>query len=681
MAQRNDPSLVHKALAKAQSVEARLNALVPQITPQMPVVVYNQNTTVVTQSAAGSYTWVCPAGITSVMVECWGAGAGGGGGGPSQGGEGGGGGAYAAEPAYAVTPGTSYTYVVGSGGTGGLTGNVGASGTGSYFDPTGGSGYGVFAGGGLAGSGFTGGAGAAVSSGTTVVWAGGNGSGDGGQSTGGCGGGSSASPVANGNDGAGDSGGTTGTAGGAGGTDKGAGGAGGNNTLSGVSGSTPGGGGGGCGAASAVSQVTLTYGPTSSVTYYGSDATGGNANKQRAATVLYQGGQTSSGGTYNGTMKSLMILPSSVASDLVGVTIDSVGIKLKNQHTYYSSGMTVLLGYTSHTSLPSTWTGSGATHTSSYHVDEFSYGAGNGVDVTGDGLGTAMKSGAAKALYIGLGGAYLASEYGYFSPAGASQPPLVTIVGHTAGANVQAGSGAAGQVRLTYQAPTSIIAAVQPVAGTDQYGNPYVAGLSGQNLQLYGNVTPATPPAGSSILYTTGGGSPTVVNSTGLNGQIPATRGNIQSFTCNSGASTAVTAAWSIPANDANVGTVYRVRAFGVGTYTSGNTNWWECQVFGSGQAKAQYPSFPATFLWEADAEVSVVTTGSSGTAFVKLSVLVSGNQAQANPSVIIGMTGGTGGTVVTVNTTSATTMSLICAVNGTCSITGITSTFERLGA
>lgn len=674
----NDPNLVAKALAKAQSVEQRLNALVPQITPQLPVVVYDQTTTLVSQSVAGSYTWTCPAGITSVTVECWGGGAGGGGGTSGQGGEGGGGGAYGAEPAYAVTPGTVYTYVVGNAGTGGITGHAGNSGGSSFFDPAAPSG--VYAAGGLAGSGFAGGAGGAAGS-STVAFAGGSGSGDGSQSTGGCGGGSSAGPAADGNDGAGSSIGATGTAGGAGATDSGAGGAGGNNGLNGVSGGTPGGGGGGCGAAAAASQVTFTYGPTSSATYYGSDATGGNANKQRPATVLYQGGQTSSGGTYNGTMKSLMVLPSSVASDLAGVTIDSVGIKLKNQHAYYSSGMTVILGYTANTSLPSTWTGSGAVHTSSYHVDEFSYGAGNGVDVTGDGLGTAMKSGAAKSIYIGLGGAYNASEYGYFSPAGASQPPLVTIVGHTGGAQAQAGSGAAGQVRLTYQAPSGIIAAVQPLAGTDQYGFPYVAGLSGQNLQLYGNVTPATPPSGSSILYTSGGGSPTVINSTGLNGQIPATRGNIQSFTGNSGSATAVTAAWAVPASDANVGTVYRVRAFGVGTYSSGTVTWWQCKVFGNGQAQATYSSLPSAFLWEADAEVSIVTLGSSGTALVKCRVLVSASQAQANPNVIIGMTGGTGGTTVTVDTTAATTMSLICAGNGTFSIRGVTSTFERLGA
>ena len=34
--------------------------------------------TVITDTTAGSSTWTCPAGVTSITVECWGAGGGGG---------------------------------------------------------------------------------------------------------------------------------------------------------------------------------------------------------------------------------------------------------------------------------------------------------------------------------------------------------------------------------------------------------------------------------------------------------------------------------------------------------------------------------------------------------------------------------------------------------------------------
>src|SRR5689334_6467853 len=52
--------------------------------------------TVVTLSSAGTSTWSCPAGVTSIQVECWGGSGGGGGvlGGVASAGGGGGGGAY-----------------------------------------------------------------------------------------------------------------------------------------------------------------------------------------------------------------------------------------------------------------------------------------------------------------------------------------------------------------------------------------------------------------------------------------------------------------------------------------------------------------------------------------------------------------------------------------------------------
>lgn len=73
----------------------------------MPSVIFNS-----------SQTWICPSGITLVRVECWG---GGGCGGHSTNpagaaGGGGGGGAYSQTNNYAVTPGSGYELIVGSGG-------------------------------------------------------------------------------------------------------------------------------------------------------------------------------------------------------------------------------------------------------------------------------------------------------------------------------------------------------------------------------------------------------------------------------------------------------------------------------------------------------------------------------------------------------------------------------------
>jgi len=112
---------------------------------------------------AGTFTWTCPAGVTSVSVVC----VGGGGTGGYNGGGGGGGAALAYINNYSVTPGTTYTVVAGfpsdyNGGSGGTsyfnnTSTVAAGGGytgGNYASPVGGAGGTV-----LAGTGFAGGTG------------------------------------------------------------------------------------------------------------------------------------------------------------------------------------------------------------------------------------------------------------------------------------------------------------------------------------------------------------------------------------------------------------------------------------------------------------------------------------------------------------------------------------------
>jgi len=121
--------------------------------------------TVQTFSVTGSQNWTCPAGITSVTVECWGAG--GGSGGVSNvlnaASGGGGGGAYA-KSVVSVTPGNTYSVFVGAGAAGGSTsGTSGANGGASSFNTNI-----VLADGGLGGGGSTS---------STSLGAGGNGGG------------------------------------------------------------------------------------------------------------------------------------------------------------------------------------------------------------------------------------------------------------------------------------------------------------------------------------------------------------------------------------------------------------------------------------------------------------------------------------------------------------------------
>jgi hypothetical protein len=214
--------------------------------------------TVETFTTSGS--WVCPAGVTSVAVECWG---GGGGGGSSnsaaanRAGGGGGGGGYSKSVSVAVTPGNSYNIVVGSGGLAGSAG-AGGAGTSSTFNGAtvvakGGSG------GGRGGNG-TSGAGATLGTGGTTFTGGAGAAGV--NATGSGGGGGGAGTTGNGGVASGITAGIGKTIGG------GNGGTGVNSTTSGKAGSTYGGGGSGGwqigsseqnGGAGASGLVKITY--------------------------------------------------------------------------------------------------------------------------------------------------------------------------------------------------------------------------------------------------------------------------------------------------------------------------------------------------------------------------------------------------------------------------------------
>ena len=85
-------------------------------------VTFSQGQTTAPFTTSG--TWTCPAGVTSIQVEAYGAGGGGGYGGTTtnrQGGGGGGGGGYSKNTSITVIPGTTYIITIGSAGAGGST--------------------------------------------------------------------------------------------------------------------------------------------------------------------------------------------------------------------------------------------------------------------------------------------------------------------------------------------------------------------------------------------------------------------------------------------------------------------------------------------------------------------------------------------------------------------------------
>jgi hypothetical protein len=258
---------------------------------------------------SGGSGWLCPAGVFTVLAEAWGAGGGGASGGSGTNGGGGGGGEYRSR-LVPVTPGTSYTLVVGAAGAGGTSSGNGSNGGLSSF--TGDSGIQCIAEPGQGGhdTGF-GGQGSGGSGGTGTT---GHNGGQGGNAypyTGG--GGSSAGPAAQGNSGGSPGGAPAPNQGGAGGSGSGA------NNGAGTAGSAPGGGGGGsyfssfAGGAGAAGQVRLTYPATTGApTNAGGTAvdaggaggnggaTAGSAGSAGAAPGGGGGGAFSSGSTLAG---------------------------------------------------------------------------------------------------------------------------------------------------------------------------------------------------------------------------------------------------------------------------------------------------------------------------------------------------------------------------------------------
>lgn len=247
----------------------------------------------VAYTTPGTYNWVCPTGVFNVSVVAVGGGAGGslglGYNGISIAGAGGGGLAWASN--FSVTPGQSYTLVVGAGGTAGGFGAGGTGGDSYFYDPN----FIVGRGGNIPLNDTTGGLGGAAVlslsiSGTGVTKGGGSG-GNGGSTTvnfrapGGGGAGGYA--------GNGGKGGNIGVAGSVG--TGGGGGGGGGNDGTGLQGTGGSGGGGGVGI---LGQGTNgTGGPATNGT---AQANGGSAGTAGGSYTTGSGAVAGAGGLYGG---------------------------------------------------------------------------------------------------------------------------------------------------------------------------------------------------------------------------------------------------------------------------------------------------------------------------------------------------------------------------------------------
>jgi len=434
------------------------------------LLVYTSSTTTVTQTTAGAYTWTVPSGVSSAAITCVGAGAGGDGGLTSEGGNGGGGGGYGYTPAYAVTAGQVLNYQVGAGGAGNRTGGGhGTDGGDSFFDI---ANQGVWAQGGF-GDG-TGG----ISSGNSVNYNGGHGGNSNG-GTGAGGGGASGGNPGNGLNGASPSGSTGGAGGNYG--NVGGGGNGGNNGANGGSGGSPGGGGGGAGAGTSSTVQSISYAPIWTGSYYGPDSAGGNADGLRSTSIMYQGGETASGGANNGNQRCVFAFNAAqMQSDFAGYSLISCELQLKNLHSWYSTGMTFTLDeYTSVAgSVPSTYPsgayrstdatgtiGEGETHVYSLSTTI----AGRFID------GTSHSNALGLGATVHTSFPYNLNYYGFFDP---SQIRF-KITGTIGSGSELAGNGSDGEVQIVYTSGRTFLAALAPASGTDSGSNAFAAGYTG----------------------------------------------------------------------------------------------------------------------------------------------------------------------------------------------------------
>jgi hypothetical protein len=235
---------------------------------------------------------------------------------------------------------------------------------------------------------------------------------------------------------------------------------------------------------------------------------------------------------------------------------------------------------------------------------------------------------------------------------------------------------------------TNIQTLSSKVANAHQRIDSLVAGGAGGDVLLVGEATPATPASANSILFANSvSGIPSIVSHSGMVGRLPQTQSNISTFTNSTTGFQNMTAAWPIPANDAQVATCYRLKTWGVVTNgTVGGNLGYQINGFGLNEALVQWAA--ATLgtslnaVWEAECNMVVVTTGSSGTARFYTKVTLTANSASITATS--SLTGfGMSSVAIAIDTTAATTFSLTAtwAAGNAPFVSGVASTFERLGA
>lgn len=178
------------------------------------------------------------------------------------------------------------------------------------------------------------------------------------------------------------------------------------------------------------------------------------------------------------------------------------------------------------------------------------------------------------------------------------------------------GSGGSAQLIISYVSAQSLVGSVAANAGSDALGNAFPAQFMGQLFRFTDQATPAFV-AGSSQLYSASG----KLAQPNFNGvaQIVASarKASVAPLTVTQAVATSITAAWVIPGNEPDVGSIYKVTAYGNGTWGStaqGLT--WSAQIGGniiSVTIAAADFAISTGFNWEAELKATCIVSGVSG--------------------------------------------------------------------
>jgi hypothetical protein len=250
-----------------------------------------------------------------------------------------------------------------------------------------------------------------------------------------------------------------------------------------------------------------------------------------------------------------------------------------------------------------------------------------------------------------------------------------------------------------------VMAAKPPTTGetgteyTLEHAEDHIAGLVGLTdrmgeIQSFtdSQVPDVTLGVGNGSQLYSVGGAPQGITAVGLAGAVPITIGDSTNFVVTQATDNQASQSFTVPGNDANVGTTYRLSVWG--SATEGSTSQaltWSLYFGGSSRAAAPVGggqwSASAGIRWKIILIAQCVTTGAGGTWTFSIEgsmSLASGNLlAGVGANGTIGFATGTGANV-SVDTTAANSMLLEAAwasTTGAPTLTSRGSLFERLGA